>query len=113
MECQFKLFIPTGQPTNFPVGQFEFEGLVVPFFGLRNQNRLPDFHRLDLAATLNPKKNRKRNFQSEWVFSVYNVYNRRNAASINFGQNEDTGVNEAVRTAIFGIVPSITYNFKF
>ena len=103
----------TGQPTNFPVGQFEFEGLVVPFFGLRNQNRLPDFHRLDLAATLNPKKNRKRNFQSEWVFSVYNVYNRRNAASINFGQNEDTGVNEAVRTAIFGIVPSITYNFKF
>jgi hypothetical protein len=36
-----------------------------------------------------------------------------NAASINFRQNEDTGVNEAVRTSIFGVVPSLTYNFKF
>ncbi|NKI32588.1 TonB-dependent receptor [Croceivirga thetidis] len=103
----------TGQPTNYPVGQFEFEGLVVPFFGLRNQTRLPDYHRLDVSATLTPKKNRKSSFQSEWVFSVYNVYNRMNAASINFRQNQDTGRNEAVRTSIFGVVPSITYNFKF
>ena len=103
----------TGQPTNFPVGQFEFEELVVPFFGLRNQTRLPDYHRLDVSATLTPKKNRNRSFQSEWVFSLYNVYNRMNAASINFRQNQDTGRNEAVRTAIFGVVPAITYNFKF
>ena len=102
----------TGQPTNFPVGQFEFEELVVPFFGLRNQTRLPDYHRLDVSATLKPQKNRNRSFQSEWVFSLYNVYNRMNAASINFRQNQDTGRNEAVRTAIFGIVPAITYNFK-
>ncbi|MFD2586864.1 carboxypeptidase-like regulatory domain-containing protein [Croceitalea marina] len=103
----------TGQPTNFPVGQFEFEGLIVPFFGLRNQTRLPNYHRLDIAATLSPKKNRNRSFQSEWIFSVYNVYNRMNAASINFRQNQDTGRNEAIRTSIFGVVPSITYNFKF
>ena len=103
----------TGQPTNFPVGQFEFEGIVVPFFGLRNQTRLPNYHRLDIAATFKPKKNKNRNFKSEWIFSFYNVYNRRNAASINFRQNQDTGRNEAVRTSIFGIVPSITYNFKF
>ncbi len=103
----------TGQPTNFPVGQFEFQGLVVPFFGLRNQTRLPDYHRLDISATLKPKKNRNRSFQSEWVFSVYNIYNRMNAASINFRQNQDTGRNEAIRTSIFGIVPAVTYNFKF
>ncbi|MEO0571797.1 MAG: TonB-dependent receptor [Bacteroidota bacterium] len=103
----------TGQPTNFPVGQFEFEDLVVPFFGLRNQTRLPDYHRLDISATLTPKKNRNSSLQSEWVFSLYNVYNRMNAASINFRQNQDTGRNEAVRTAIFGIVPAVTYNFKF
>ncbi|MEO1484221.1 MAG: TonB-dependent receptor [Bacteroidota bacterium] len=103
----------TGQPTNFPVGQFEFQGLVVPFFGQRNQTRLPDYHRLDIAATLRPKRNPKKKFQSEWVFSVYNVYNRMNAASINFRQNEDTGRNEAIRTAIFGVVPAVTYNFKF
>jgi hypothetical protein len=52
-------------------------------------------------------------YQSEWVFSLYNVYNRMNAASINFRQNADTGVNEAVRTSIFGLVPAVTYNFKF
>ncbi|MCL6273053.1 TonB-dependent receptor [Muricauda sp. 2012CJ35-5] len=103
----------TGQPTNFPVGQFEFQELVVPFFGLRNQTRLPDYHRLDISATLKNKPKRNRSFQSEWVFSVYNVYNRKNAASINFRQNQDTGRNEAVRTAIFGIIPAITYNFKF
>ncbi|MCW5519677.1 TonB-dependent receptor [Aureitalea sp. L0-47] len=103
----------TGQPTNFPIGQFEFQGLVIPYFGLRNLTRLPDYHRMDIAATLTPGKNKDRNWQAEWVFSIYNVYNRRNAAAINFRQNQDTGVNEAVRTSIFGIVPSVTYNFKF
>ncbi len=103
----------TGQPTNFPIGQFEFQGLVIPYYGLRNSTRLPNYHRLDVAATLTPRKNKGRNWQSEWVFSIYNVYNRMNSASINFRQNQDTGINEAVRTSIFGIVPSVTYNFKF
>ena len=103
----------TGQPTNYPIGQFEFQGIVIPYYGLRNQERLPDYHRLDISATLTPRKNKGRKLQGEWVFSVYNVYNRRNAASINFRRNQDTGVNEAIRTSIFGIVPSVTYNFKF
>lgn len=103
----------TGQPTNYPVGQFQFQGLTVPFYGLRNKERLPDYHRLDIAATLTPTKNLKRKFQTEWVFSIYNVYSRMNAASINFRRNQDTGVNEAIRTSIFGIVPAVTYNFKF
>lgn len=103
----------TGQPTNYPIGQFDFQGLVVPFFGLRNQTRLPDYHRLDISAILKNKRKRNANFQSEWVFSVYNLYSRKNAASINFRQNQDTGRNEAIRTSIFGIIPAITYNFKF
>ncbi len=103
----------TGQPTNYPVGQFEFEGLVVPYYGLRNQERLPDYHRLDLSATLRPRVNPDKKVRGEWVFSIYNVYNRMNAASINFRQNQDTGRNEAIRTSIFGIVPSVTYNFRF
>lgn len=107
------LIFQTGQPTNFPVAQFELQGLVVPVFGFRNQERLPVYHRMDISATLTPRKNKNRKRQAEWVFSLYNLYNRRNAASINFRQNEDTFVNEAVRTSIFGIVPSVTYNFKF
>lgn len=103
----------TGQPTNYPIGQFEFQGITVPYYGQRNKERLPDYHRLDISATLTPGKNKGRKWQSEWVFSVYNIYDRRNAASINFRRNQDTGVNEAIRTSIFGIVPAITYNFKF
>lgn len=103
----------TGQPTNYPVGQFEFQGLTIPYYGLRNKERLPDYHRIDLSATLTPRKNADRKRKTEWVFSIYNLYNRRNAASINFRRNQDTGVNEAVRTSIFGIVPAVTYNFKF
>ena len=103
----------TGQPTNFPVGQFDLKGLVVPIYGYRNMQRLPSYNRLDLSATLTPDKNKDRKWQAEWVFGIYNVYNRHNAASINFSQNRDTGVNEAVQTSIFGIVPSVTYNFKF
>lgn len=103
----------TGQPTNYPIGQFEFQGLVIPYYGLRNQERLPDYHRIDVSATLKPKQKANRKWQGEWVFSIYNIYNRRNAASINFRRNQDTGANEAVRTSIFGIIPAITYNFKF
>ncbi|MDC6386865.1 TonB-dependent receptor [Flagellimonas taeanensis] len=103
----------TGQPTNYPIGQFEFEGITVPYYGLRNKERLPDYHRLDLSAILTPRKNRSRKVQAEWVFSIYNLYSRKNAASINFRENEDTGRNEALRTSIFGIIPSVTYNFKF
>lgn len=103
----------TGQPTNYPVSQSKFQGITISNYGERNSVRLPAYHRLDVAATLTPKNNQSKKIKGEWVFSVYNLYNRMNAASINFRQNEDTGENEAVRTSIFGILPSVTYNFKF
>ncbi|SHI95317.1 TonB-dependent receptor [Pseudozobellia thermophila] len=103
----------TGQPTNYPIGQFNIQGLSVPYYGQRNAERLPAYHRLDLSATLTPSKNKNRKWQAEWVFSIYNAYNRRNAASISFRRNTETRNNEAVRTSIFGIVPAVTYNFKF
>ena len=105
----------TGQPTNYQVGQYEVQGLNVPIYNdnRRNSDRLPAYHRLDISATLKPEKNNQRKWQAEWVFGIYNLYGRQNAASINFSQNRETLRNEAVQTAIFGMVPSITYNFKF
>lgn len=103
----------TGRPVTYPNGQFEYNGISVPIYGQRNESRLPAYHRLDISATLTPRKNKNRKWKSEWVFGVYNLYGRRNAASISFGQNLDTGVNEATRTSIFGFMPAITYNFKF
>lgn len=113
----------TGRPTTYPTGQFttnlggnynvENENITVPIYGNRNAYNLPVYHHLDIAATYTPAPKTAKKWKGEWVFSIYNVYNRKNAASINFRQNEETGTNEAVRTSIFGMVPSITYNFKF
>jgi hypothetical protein len=103
----------TGQPVTFPTAQYQYQGINVPVYSDRNQDNLPAYHRIDVSATLNPTKNKGRKWQGEWVFSVYNLYGRQNAASINFRQNQDSGLNEAVRLSIFGIVPSVTYNFKF
>ncbi len=103
----------TGQPVTFPTGQYQYQGINVPVYGNRNEDNLPSYHRIDISATLNPTKNKDRKWQGEWVFSVYNLYGRKNAASINFRQNKDDGSNEAVKLSIFGIVPSVTYNFKF
>ncbi|MDD2674448.1 MAG: TonB-dependent receptor [Flavobacterium sp.] len=105
--------LQTGQPVTYPVGQYNYLGINVPSYGLRNENRLPSYHHLDIAATLTPTKNKNREWKGEWVFSIYNLYNRKNAASINFRQNTDTGSNEAVKTSIFGVVPAVSYNFKF
>ncbi|MCF1190347.1 TonB-dependent receptor [Mangrovimonas sp. AS39] len=103
----------TGRPVTYPNGQYEYEGLSIASYSNRNEDRLPAYHRLDLSATLTPRKNAGRKWKSEWVFGIYNVYNRRNAASISFSQNRQTGMNEATRISIFGAIPSVSYNFKF
>lgn len=103
----------TGRPVTYPNGQFQYQNLSVATFANRNENRLADFHRVDFSATLTPKQKPNKKWRSEWVFGIYNLYNRRNAASIGFAQNSETGINEATRTSIFGIIPSVSYNFKF
>lgn len=103
----------TGRPITFPNGQYEFNGINIPNYESRNSSRLPTYHRLDVSATYSPNPDSTKQWKGEWVFGIYNMYNRRNAASINFGQNRITGQNEATRLAIFGVIPSITYNFKF
>ncbi len=103
----------TGRPVTYPNGQFEYQGLSVASYDSRNANRLPAYHRLDISATYKPNPTSKKRWKGEWVFGIYNLYNRTNAASISFSQNVDTGLNEATKTYIFGILPAISYNFKF
>jgi len=105
--------LQTGRPITFPDGQYEFNGLFIPTFEARNSSRLPIIHRLDLSATYTPKAEVDKRWKGSWVFSIYNAYNRMNAASITFGENADTNRNEATRLAIFGVIPAVTYNFTF
>jgi hypothetical protein len=105
--------LQTGQPVTYPNGQYTYQGITVPSYGLRNENNLPLYHHLDISATLTPKRSGNKRWKGEWVFSVYNLYARKNAASISFRQNQDSGQNEAIKLSIFGIVPAVSYNFKF
>ncbi|CAZ98636.1 TonB-dependent receptor [Zobellia galactanivorans] len=107
------LVFQTGRPVTYPNGQYEYEGISVASYAARNSDRLPSYHRLDLSVNYKPNRKPENRWKGEWVLGIYNVYNRKNAASVSFGQNRETGANDATRTAIFGIVPSITYNFKF
>ncbi len=103
----------TGRPITYPNSQYEYNGITIPNYEARNSSRLPSYHRVDLSATYNSNPESTKRWKGTWVFGIYNIYNRRNAASINFGQNRMTGQNEATRLAIFGIIPSVSYNFKF
>ncbi|RNA63480.1 TonB-dependent receptor [Chryseobacterium nematophagum] len=101
----------SGKAATFPNGKYQ--GITIANYGLRNENSLSAYHHLDISATYTPKPDKKKRWQSEWVFSIYNIYNRSNAAAFSFGQNTETGQSEVKRMSIFGIVPSVTYNFKF
>ncbi len=102
----------TGNAITFPNGKYRMNGKTVFYYSERNADRLPDYHRLDLSATLEAKPGKK--LQSSWSFGVYNVYNRQNTFSMDFRDNpDDPTKTQAVRTTLFGIIPSVTWNFKF
>jgi hypothetical protein len=101
----------TGNAITFPSGKYQIDGKTMFYYTERNGYRMPDYHRLDVNATLNGKPGRK--YQSSWTFGFYNAYNRHNAYTIDFQDNpDDTTRTQAVQTALFGIIPSITWNFK-
>jgi hypothetical protein len=85
------------------------------YYADRNSNRIPDYHRLDISATYDFKKNSRRKYKQSLNFSVYNLYARRNAYSVTFRQNENNpNVSDAVRLSIIGtVIPSVTYNFTY
>ena len=103
----------TGQPTTYPNGQYEYNNLIVSTFESRNSSRLDAYHRFDISGTYNSKKNKDKQWKGEWVFSIYNLYNRKNTQSLNFRENQDTGQNEALKLSLFGAIGAVSYNFKF
>ncbi len=102
----------TGDAVTFPNGKYTVGGQTVYYYTNRNGYRMPDYHRLDLGATVQLKKGKK--VSSEMAFSLYNAYGRRNAYTISFRDNDsDPTKTEAVKTSLFRWVPSVSYNFKF
>ena len=102
----------TGDAVTYPAGKYHVDNRTVFYYTSRNSYRLPDYHRLDLGATWILKQ--KKRFSSELSISLYNAYGRENAYVINFRDNKDDPTRtEAVQTALFKYVPSVSYNFKF
>jgi hypothetical protein len=102
----------SGTPTTYPTGRFEVAGEIFPLYSGRNEYRKPDYHRLDLSLNYTPRPDSKKRWKGEWNFSLYNAYNQKNPWTIYFNQEND-GTPYGEMMYLFGIVPSITYNFKF
>lgn len=102
----------TGNAVTFPSGKYQVNGQTAYYYNSRNADRMPNYHRLDFGATMQLKKTKK--WTKELVFSLYNVYGRENAFTINFKDNKDNpNITEIVQTSLFRWVPSVSYNFKF
>jgi len=111
----------TGRPFTVSSGKYEYGSYNPDVITERNGYLLPAFHRLDLSATLTPKRNANRRWKGQWVFAVYNVYNRKNPFTVytRTKQNNDGEIigdgteKEARLVYLFPVMPSVTYNFKF
>lgn len=105
----------TGNAMTIPISRYFIEGNIVNEYGERNAYRMKPYHRLDLSVTYYFKK--KKNFEHNLNFSVFNAYNRYNPYYIYF---ETTGnINDfkletkAKQVSLFPVLPSVTWNFKF
>ena len=105
----------TGQALTLPNGRYFIEGRIVNEYTERNGYRMDPYHRLDFAAVYTIRK--KERFQHELVFSVYNVYNRKNPFFIYFdtaGNIQEGSVEvQAKQVSLFPVLPSVTWNFKW
>ncbi len=100
----------TGDAVTFPSGRYMVDGYMINLYTERNGYRMPNYHRADFGITYKNKARKRR--QSSWNLSAYNVYARKNAYDISFRPKEsDPTQMEAVRIALFRIVPALTFNF--
>ncbi|WP_243348477.1 TonB-dependent receptor [Parabacteroides sp. FAFU027] len=104
----------SGKPYTRPEGVYEVtlpDGSTKEYFNatVKNGCRLPDYHRMDVAATYNFKLSQK--YPCTVNFSIFNLYNRTN-----IWYKEFQIVNsEVVETNVnyLGILPNVNFSIKF
>ena len=109
-----------------PTGFYNVQNHNIPIYSEKNNSKLPDYHRMDASISFRLNKNERSKYKHHLSFAIYNLYAKENPISVNFSKIEteqgDFVIpsnyitdNQIVPTTIhlFGIVPSITYKFKF
>ncbi len=103
-----------GNPLTFPIGRAEIDGKIIPIYSARDAYRYEPYDRMDISATLFSKPKPGKKFTWDLNASIYNVYDRHNTWAIEFTQDGvNPNVTDAEKIYLFGIIPSITFNFHF
>lgn len=104
----------SGGHTTLPLGTYVFNGQRFMYYTTRNGYTLPAYHRLDLSVTWQNKFKVNRRWHGEWVVSLYNAYGRQNVFALYVQQHpENYSFVKTTQVYLGGIIPSLTYNFKF
>lgn len=112
----------TGQPYTYPEGQYYLEMLDGEYNSYihvseKNDNRLPDYHRMDVSVSrlFYPTDNRDRKKKDSWHgemgLSVFNLYNHKNV----WYREYDLDVTPVLITdvSMLGITPTVFMKIKF
>jgi outer membrane receptor protein involved in Fe transport len=104
----------SGSPTTYPVGRFNYMDRWVPVYSSRNEDRLPDYHRMDVSLTYRTKRRAAgKRWSTEWNLSVYNAYSRHNAWSIAFTYSKKDEEAQSAKIYLFTAIPSLSCNIQF
>jgi hypothetical protein len=103
----------TGRPVSMPSSGYVIDGVAVLEFAERNGHRLRDYHRLDIALVIEGSHKQKKLFDGTWVFSLYNVYARKNDYSIFYQTNSDGDLRPYSLSVVGTVIPSVSYSIKF
>ena len=102
----------SGRPVTVPVGVYYYSGGYRLAYSGRNQYRIPDYFRFDVAFNIEPSHNLKLWTHSVITFGVYNVTGRKNAFSVYYA-NKDNQI-KGYKLSVFGAqIPYINYTIKF
>ena len=107
----------TGAAISVPERFYLVGGVLTQEYSRINAYRMAAYHRIDLAATYTPKRKENSKFNSNWVFSIYNIYSRQNPYFIYYDQEGSAAAGDlkvsAKQVSLFPIIPSVTWNLKF
>ncbi len=81
---------------------------------VENNYRLTPYNRLDFSATYTKvREAHGRRWETEWIFSVYNVYARPNNSLVYRTIDPAKGTVIAKQLPLIPVIPSVTYSLKF